>query len=31
VFPHIYGPIDRAAIVETRLVSRDTDGTFLGW
>ena len=31
VFPHIYGPIDRAAIVEVRTVSRGADGTFLGW
>ena len=31
MFPHIYGPIDRAAIVEARPVNRATDGTFLGW
>jgi uncharacterized protein (DUF952 family) len=31
VFPHIYGPIDRAAIVEVRAVNREADGTFLGW
>jgi uncharacterized protein (DUF952 family) len=31
LFPHIYGPIDRAAIVEVRAVRRGADGTFLGW
>lgn len=31
LFPHIYGPIDRAAIVEARQVSRAADGTFQGW
>jgi uncharacterized protein (DUF952 family) len=31
VFPHIYGPIDRAAILEVRAISRGADGTFLGW
>jgi uncharacterized protein (DUF952 family) len=31
LFPHIYGPIDRAAIVEVRAVRRAPDGTFLGW
>jgi uncharacterized protein (DUF952 family) len=31
LFPHIYGPIDRAAIVEVRAVRRRTDGEFLGW
>jgi len=31
LFPHIYGPIDRAAIVEVRTVRRAADGTFLGW
>jgi uncharacterized protein (DUF952 family) len=30
-FPHIYGPIDRAAIVEERAVRRSPDGEFLGW
>lgn len=30
-FPHIYGPIDRAAIVEVRAVRRGADGAFLGW
>ena len=29
--PHIYGPIDRAAIVEERPVRRAPDGEFLGW
>ena len=29
-YPHIYGPIDRAAIVETTPVSRAADGRFLG-
>jgi uncharacterized protein (DUF952 family) len=31
VFPHIYGPIDRGAVVEVRAVSRAADGTFLNW
>lgn len=31
LFPHIYGPIDAAAIVEVRAVRRAEDGTFLGW
>jgi uncharacterized protein (DUF952 family) len=31
LFPHIYGPIDRAAIVEVRDVRRAADGEFLGW
>jgi uncharacterized protein (DUF952 family) len=30
-FPHIYGPIDRAAIVGAREVRRAGDGEFLGW
>jgi uncharacterized protein (DUF952 family) len=30
-FPHVYGPIDRAAIVEVRPVRRAADGQFLGW
>lgn len=29
-FPHIYGPIDREAIVEVRPLRRADDGTFLG-
>ncbi len=31
LFPHIYGPIDRAAIVEVRAARRAPDGEFLGW
>ncbi len=31
LFPHIYGPIDRAAVVEVRPVRRGVDGAFLGW
>jgi uncharacterized protein (DUF952 family) len=31
LFPHIYGPIDRGAVVEVRAVRRGVDGTFLGW
>jgi uncharacterized protein (DUF952 family) len=31
LFPHIYGPIDRAAVVEERAVRRGVDGEFLGW
>lgn len=31
LFPHVYGPIDRSAIVEVRAVRRAPDGTFLGW
>src|SRR5262245_16204497 len=30
-FPHIYGPIDREAIVEVRAVRRSVEGEFLGW
>jgi uncharacterized protein (DUF952 family) len=30
-FPHVYGPIDRAAIVAVRAVRRAPDGAFLGW
>ena len=29
IYPHIFGPIDRAAIVETMPAPRDPDGTFL--
>lgn len=29
-FPHIYGPIDRAAIVGEREMLRDTTGDFIG-
>ena len=31
LFPHIYGPIDRAAVQEVRAVLRAADGEFLGW
>jgi uncharacterized protein (DUF952 family) len=31
LFPHIYGPIDRTAIIEVRAVRRGEDGAFLGW
>jgi uncharacterized protein (DUF952 family) len=31
LFPHIYGPIDRAAVVEIRTARRAADGKFLGW
>ena len=31
LFPHIYGPIDRAAVQEVRVVRRAADGEFLGW
>lgn len=31
VFPHIYGPINRDAIVDVRQVLRDADGIFTGW
>ena len=31
LFPHIYGPIDRAAVLEVRAVLRAADGEFLGW
>jgi uncharacterized protein (DUF952 family) len=27
-YPHVYGPLDRAAITEVRPISRDGDGTF---
>jgi uncharacterized protein (DUF952 family) len=30
-FPHIYGPIDRAAIVGVREARRAADGAFVGW
>ena len=29
LFPHIYGPLNRDAIVEVRTVMRSADGTFL--
>jgi hypothetical protein len=28
-YPHVYGPIDRAAITEVRPIQRDPDGTYL--
>src|SRR5262245_25077306 len=30
-FPHVYGPINLAAIVAVRAAQRATDGTFIGW
>jgi uncharacterized protein (DUF952 family) len=29
IYPHVFGPIDRAAIVGARLMPRDDDGAFL--
>lgn len=29
-FPHIYGPIDPAAVLDVRRMVRDADGTFTG-
>ncbi len=29
VFPHIYGPLNRDAIVDVRSITRSDDGTFL--
>ena len=29
VYPHVFGPLDRAAIVDVRPMPRDADGTFL--
>ena len=31
LFPHIYGPLDRAAVQEVRRVLRAADGEFTGW
>lgn len=31
IFPHIYGGIDRRAVVEVRKFQRTDDGTFVGW
>ncbi|HET9520598.1 MAG TPA: DUF952 domain-containing protein [Candidatus Limnocylindrales bacterium] len=28
-FPHVYGPLDRAAIIEIRPIARTGDGTYL--
>jgi len=30
IYPHIHGPIDRAAILNVRPVLRDADGRFVG-
>ena len=30
-FPHIYGPIDRAAVIAWQPVERDVSGTFTGY
>jgi len=30
-FPHVYGPLDRAAVVGARLVVRDGGGRFVGY
>ncbi|HEY5640160.1 MAG TPA: DUF952 domain-containing protein [Dehalococcoidia bacterium] len=29
IFPHVYGPLNRDAIVDVRQIGRATDGTFL--
>lgn len=29
-YPHVYGPIDPAAVLEVRRFVRDTDGAFVG-
>lgn len=29
IYPHVFGPIDRAAILDARAMSRAGDGTFL--
>lgn len=31
MFPHIYGPINREAVLAVRPMIRDADGTFLAW
>jgi uncharacterized protein len=31
LFPHVYGPINRTAIVTTRRLSRDADGVYTGF
>jgi len=30
-FPHVYGPIDRAAVIDVQRVRRDGAGTFVGY
>ena len=30
VFPHIYGPLNRDAIVDVRTLERDSEGSFVG-
>lgn len=30
-FPHIYGAIDRQAVIDVKQVRRAADGTFLAW
>ena len=30
-YPHVYGPLDRAAITEVRPIPRDTTGAFIGF
>jgi uncharacterized protein (DUF952 family) len=30
-FPHVYGPIDRAAVIGVRHVARDVAGAFVGY
>jgi uncharacterized protein (DUF952 family) len=30
IYPHIYGPIDPACVLEVRRMARDADGTFAG-
>ena len=31
LFPHIYGPLNTDAVVATRRLLRDTDGTYVGY
>lgn len=31
IYPHIYGPLNTDAVVDTFAVERDSDGTFLGF
>jgi uncharacterized protein (DUF952 family) len=31
LFPHVYGPLTRAAIIAVHPVRRDGEGAFLGW